>query len=273
MHDLGDTVTIAATCRDSAGQPANATTATLVVTLPDGTDTANLAPTNPPATLGQYTHPYPTVQAGRHVAKWTFAGVVPAQTWTDVFHVWPANDWIVGLAETKDHLNIPQTTTTHDDELRRAIAGATGVVEGIVGRVARRTFVETFSGRGGRIVYLANAPAISVTTVVEDGTTLAASAYTLAKERAVLTRVNGVWAVDNTTVTYMAGRAIVQDNILEGTKDLIRANFRPQLGGNRSPYDRADRAPQEQGEMRLGFFVPHSVMERLRPSEKGLHYL
>lgn len=274
MHDLGDTVTIAATSRDAAGVPANATTVALTVTKPDGTTDAPVV-ANPPAQTGQYTHAYVPTQVGRHAWRMTFTGAVPDQAYSDVFHVWPAvSTWIVGLTETKDHLNIPQATTTHDEELRRTIAGVTGVVEDIVGIVARRSFVQTFSGRGTATLLLSYRPVISLTSVVEDSVTLAASDYSVS-EHGVLTRVAALTAsrwpkgVRNITATYVAGRAVVQDNIVDGTRDLIRANFRPQLGGNRSPYDRGERA--EAGEMRLGFFVPHSVMERLGASSRGPH--
>lgn len=275
MHDLGDTVTIAATCRNAAGAAANCTTVVLTVTKPDGTaDTP--AVTNPPAQTGAYTVGYVPTQAGRYTWRMTFVGVVPDQATGDVFNVWPLiGIGIVGLAETKEHLNISLTDTSHDEELRRAIAGASAVVEGIVGAVARRTFTEVFSGRGGARVYLSLAPAISVTTVVEDGATLAAATYSLNAARAVLTRVGGGWAAgpNNVAVTYVVGRPVVADNILDGTKDLIRVNFRPQLGGNRSPFDTVGPQPAEPGQMRLGFFVPNTVMERLNPDRQGPFYL
>jgi hypothetical protein len=276
VYDLGDTVTIARTCRDAAGAAANATTVVLTVTLPDGT-TATPAVANPPGTTGQYTVGYVPTQVGRYAWRMTFTGVVPDQAHSDVFHVWPAvNTWIVGLAEVKDTLNIDQANTSQDEELRRTIAGATAVVEDIVGVVARRSFTQTFSGRGTSTLLLSRRPVIPpMTTVVEDGVTLAASDYTVT-EHGVLTRLAGGtrwrWpvGVDNIVATHNGGRAIVGDNILDGTRDLIRVNFRPQIGGNRSPFDNAtDRA--EPGQMRLGFFVPNSVMERLHGSARGPH--
>lgn len=277
MYDLGDTVTIARTCLNAAGVPANATTVTLAIIKPDGTvDTPTV--TNPPAQTGLYTVGYVPVQAGRHTYRITFTGVVPDQAHIDLFHVWPsANAWIVGLAETKDQLNISQADTSQDEELRRAIAGASAVVEDIVGVVAQRSFVQTFSGRGTRALLLSRRPVISVTTVVEDALTLAATDYTVT-EHGVLTRVASLaawrWPVGvyNIVVTHTAGRVIVPDNILEGTRDLIRVNFRPQLGGNRSPFDTvSDRPGSDPGQMRLGFFVPNTVMERLHGSARGPH--
>lgn len=278
MHDLGDTVTIARACRDAAGQLANATTVALTVTKPDGT-TDTPAVVNPPALTGQYTVGYVPAQVGRHAWRLTFTGGgVPDQAHTDVFHVWPAvSDWIVGLAETKEHLNIGASDTSQDEELRRSIAGVTAVVEDIVGVVARRSFTQTCSGDGGNVLLLSRLPVISVTTVVENGVTLPASDYTV-NAHGVLTRVAGGvasrWAVgyNNIDVAHLSGRPVVPDNILDGTRDLIRVNFRPQLGGNRSPFDNtAGERPSEPGQMRLGFFVPNSVMERLQGSARGPH--
>lgn len=246
MHDLGDTVTIARTCRDAAGTPANATTVVLTVTKPDGT-TDTPAVTNPPAVTGEYTHAYVPAQGGRHTWRLTFTGVVPDQAHGDVFHVWPsANTWILGLAEAKDHLNMAQTDTSQDEELRRAIAGVSAVVEDIVGIVARRTVVQTLSGRGTSALLLSRLPVISVTSIVEDAVTLAATDYTVT-EHGVLTRlaasVRWRWpvGVNNIVVTHVAGRVVVADNILDGARELLRVNFRPQLGGNRSPCQTRNR--------------------------------
>lgn len=274
MYDLGDTVTLTARCLDSSGALADATTATLTVTLPDGT-TSGHSPTNPPTVTGTYTHPYITTQAGRHTHRWTFTGVVPDQAYVDVFHVWPTSlDWIVGLAETKDALNIASTNTAHDDELRRTIAGVTAVVESIVGVVAVRSFTETLSG-GSSSLQLRYQPVLAITSVSEDGTALTASDYKL-RPGGILTRVSSYRAsrwptgVSNISVVHTAGRTVIPDNILDGTRDLIRFNFRPQLGGNYNAFDRAGSSAQrEPGHMVLGFYVPNSVMERLNPSGLG----
>lgn len=277
MHDLGDTITIAARCVNAAGTLANCTTVALTVTRPDGT-TETPAVANPPAVTGEYTVAYVAAAAGRHTWRMTFTGAVPDQVYGDVFNVWALTDLaIIGLAEAKDHLNIGASDITHDSELRRAIRGASAVVESIVGACARRTVAETFSGRGGTRVYLGLSPVLSVTSIVADGAALAASTYSLNPSRGVLTRTGGgVWPVgdNNIAVTYVPGRTVIADNILDGCRDLVRANFRPQLGGNRSPFDTAPAAaPAAGGEMRLGFFVPHSVMERLTPDQQGPFYM
>lgn len=279
MIDLGDTVALAAECRDAAGALANATTVALTVTLPDGT-TVTPAPANPPLVTGKYTHPYVTTLKGRHTARWTFTGGVPDQVWTDTFEV-EASDplTVVSLDAVKKHLNIPLTTTTHDDELRDAIASVTDVIEDIVGIVVKRSFTETHSGRGAPVILLRHRPVISVTSVTENGVLVASSDY-LVTEHGVLTRATafsaGRWArgVDNITVITVAGRDATPASVRDGAKELIRINWRPQQGGNNPVFDqgRADDFGQGQpGELRLGFFVPITVMERLNPSARGPH--
>ncbi len=282
MYDLGDTVNVTAECRDAAGQLANAAAVTLTVTKPDGTtDTPTV--TNPPAVVGRYTHPYVTTLPGRYVYRYQFSGGVPAQAWVDVLNVLSSSPaWIVGLAETKLHLNIPAVDTSADDELRGFIASVSEVVEDIVGIVVKRSFVETYSGRGERAILLRRRPVVSVTSVSENGVTVPASDYS-PTSAGVLTRATaysaGRWAsgVDNIVVTYVAGRDLTPANVLDGTRDLIRINWRPQVGGNVNPFDqgRGDQfAPSsvpQSGEIRLGFFVPNTVMQRLQPSSRGPH--
>lgn len=275
MIDLGDTVTLAAECRDAADALANAGTVALTVTLPDGT-TVTPAPTNPPAVTGRYTHPYVTTLTGRHIGRWTFSVGVPAQVWTDTFDV-EATDplTLVSLDAVKKHLNIPLTTTTHDDELRDAIASVTDVIEDIVGVVIKRSFTETYSGRGDRAVLLRWRPVVSVTSVTENGVAVASSDYSVTSS-GVLTRATGRWArgVDNVAVTHVAGRDATPASVRDGAKELIRINWRPQQGGNNPVFDqgRSDDFGQGQpGELRLGFFVPNTVMERLHPHGRGPH--
>jgi hypothetical protein len=81
--------------------------------------------------------------------------------------------------------------------------------------------------------------------------------------------------VDNIVVTYVPGRTGAAWSVVDATKELIRINWRPQSGGNYSVFDqgRGDDfgQGQEPGQIRLGFFVPNTVMQRLQPSARGPH--
>jgi hypothetical protein len=274
MIDLGDTHQVAVEIRDSDG-PANPATAVLTVTLPDlTTDTPDV--TLPPTVTGILRVDYPTVQAGLH--RWRLVTTDPITAHGDTFNVtdptWPA---LAGLAPVKHHLNIPAADTTDDDELRGFILSASAVVEDIVGVVAPRTFVETASG-GGRHIVLERRPVISVTQIKVGGVEVAASNWT-ASPSGLVRSENGDWpaGLRNIEATYVAGRPIASPNVLDGVMDLIRINWRPQAGGNYGAFDggRGDDFGQAaleaslQGQLRLGFFVPNTVTQRLIPDRRG----
>lgn len=266
-YDLGAAVPLAVTVTNTAGTASNATTIALTITLPDGT-TATPTVTNPPATTGQYSYEYTPTLEGRHPVRWVTT--TPAFASTDAFYVRSSSTpAIVSLADIKAHLNIPAATTTHDAELRDAILTAGDVVEGIVGAVGRRTVVETHSGRGRPGLVLRDGPALSVTSVTEDGVAVAASGYSLDTDTGILYRVSGytdlAWSCGrlNVAVTYVVGRTVVQPAIAEAVKDIVKINFRPQLGGNYSPFDSGQTGAAGAGTTRLGFFVPNRIADSL----------
>lgn len=275
MIDVGDIFQVAVAVRDVAGVLTNPTTATLTITLPDGTTTAPTVPL-PPAVTGTLRVDYATVQAGLH--RWRLTTTGPVTAYADAFNVvdasWPA---LVGLAEVKDHLNIPATDTTDDEELRGFIASAGAVVEDIVGVCGQRTIVETNSGGEGYIA-LSKRPVISITSVVIDGHTVDSGDYT-ASPSGLLAHRTTCWPAGfhNITTTYVAGRPVIEPNVIDGVKDLIRINWRPQAGGNYGAFDGGQlddfAAAQEtglmQGQLRLGFFVPNTVTQRLQPDRRG----
>lgn len=280
MHDIGDTVPLGLDVRDAAGQLTNAATITLSITLPDGTP-VDPAPAvvNPPAVTGRYGFDFVATVAGLHRVRWTTTS--PATAFADVFNVveadWPA---FVGLAETKKHLNIPPDDTSRDDELRGFILSASAVAEDIAGTLATRNLVETYSG-GSRNILLRRRPVQSVTSVIIDGTTVDPGDYT-GSAAGVLHRRFGHWphGFHNVQVTYAAGRTVMPANSLDAVKELIRINWRPQEGGNYSPFDGGEsddfgvsRTAEGglQGEIRLGFFVPNTVMQRLQPQARSPH--
>lgn len=273
MYDVGDTYPATVKVYDATGTLTDAASITFTFTLPDGTTTSP-APTHP--STGVYQYDFPITQPGLH--RFRAVSTTPATAYADAFNAadsaWPA---YIGLAEVKDHLNIPATNTTYDDELRGFILSACEVVESITGPVTRRTVVETYSG-GRPSIALDNYPVLSITSVTEYGRALASTSYSLAN--GVLTRVAGnYWAypwmpgTNNIVVTYVVGRTSVPWSVVDGTKELIRINWRPQTGGNYSVFDqgRADDYNQSGrgGEVRLGFFIPNTVMERLQPSALG----
>lgn len=261
MFDVGDIYPATVDVTDAAGAPVNPATVTFEFTLPDGT-LVSPTPMNP--STGRYTHDLTINQPGLHKFRAVTTG--PATAFTDVFSAAdPAAPPIVGLAELKTHLNIPAASTGDDEELREFALSVTEVVEHIVGPVAPRSVVEVHDG-GGDAIVLRQPPVLSVTSVAEGGTAVAD--YILS-DAGVLYRVAGCWLPGRgkVTVTYKAGRSVVPRSIAQAAKELARINWRPQQGGNYSPFDGG--ASDELGQVRLGFFVPNRVVEMLTPHSQA----
>lgn len=281
-YDLGALVPLGVDVRDAAGVLTNADSLALTITLPDGTPSTP-AIANPPAVTGRYVYDYPSTQRGRHVARWLGGG--PATAYAEVFYVRPAEPLaLVSLRDIKLHLNLSLDDTTYDEELVDASETATEVIEGYVGAMARRTITaEKHSGTGGPALVLRHSPVMSITTVTENGVTVDADGYSLSPDSGVLYRVAGyvdsAWprGRHNIAATYVAGAPgqVIPASVIDAEKELVRINFRPQLGGNYSPFDGggsdnfgAPVAPSS-GALRYGFFVPNVVVRSLEPHGRG----
>lgn len=279
MYDVGDTVKLVAPdVLDASGAPADSTTQTLTITRPSQT-TASGTVTRLDA--GRYCGTYVAGEYGRHVARFVFAGVVPDQAHVDVFNVtdpaWPA---ILGTAEVRRHLGYDEDDTSRDDEIRASILCVSAVIEDITGDVVQRTHTELHNG-GERVILLRHRPVLEVVQVVADGTVVSPSNYTCSSA-GVLYAKFGTWnrGIQNVQVQYRAGRVATSPATLDAGLELIRINWRPKLGGNYSPFDGegdddngASRTAESnlQGELRLGWFIPNAVMQRLQPTARGPH--
>jgi hypothetical protein len=168
MISAGGMYAVAFDVLDAAGVLTHAATATLTITLPDGT-TATPAITDA-AVTGQYRLAYQTTIPGRYTAHAVTTG--PVTSWDDEFDAaatpWPA---IVSLADAKAQLGMDPADHRYDDLLRDYLAGITGALEDYKHEViVRRTITDRLNlrgrGYGGRQFRLWSAPVISLTSVV-----------------------------------------------------------------------------------------------------------
>lgn len=240
--DLGELVPLSVTIRDAAGTPANATSVTATITLPDGTTASSGAVA--PTTQGVYDYDYATVQAGRHAVRWVATGA-NAGAYTDVFEVLPAATvQLISLADAKKHLNIPATKTDDDAEVADFIRSVTAVIERHVGAVARTAWTETHDG-GHHEVALRHYPVLSVTSVTVSGTVLTPSDYTLSPLSGVLARTSGYSALSfppgraNVVVALVAGTVATAPNVAQAVKIILKHMWETQrsAGGRRPPLD------------------------------------
>lgn len=261
--DLGDTVRLAADCKDPAGTLANATSVALTITLPDGTTTSP-AVTNPPATTGKYTVDYLTVQAGLHRVRWVFT--TPSNAYTDALDVREAvPPLMMSLADAKAHVNIPASDTSQDEELRGFVESTTKAVEYFVGPVVRRSFTEVRHG-GRDTIALSNRPVISITsiTAVEswqlavDVTVLDADADT-----GIVRRTDGLWFPPGPyRMVYVGGRTLITANLTMAAKVILQHLWRTQYPSTRPNFGSTDYSVTEPIPG-LGFAIPHRAMQMM----------
>ena len=151
MFDLGDVVPLTVQIRDSNGNLANAGNVTLTIGLPDG---SSISPTPSNPTTGIYQLDYVTTQAGRHSVRWLATGA-NGSAFTDGFDVRSADPgYIISLADAKATLNMSQTNTADDEEMKVYLEAVTRVIEDWRNEaVVRRTVVEKIDTiRGVRTV-------------------------------------------------------------------------------------------------------------------------
>lgn len=261
--DLGDTVRLAADCRDAAGTLANASTVALTITLPDGT-TATPAVTNPPGQTGKYTLDYTSVQAGRHAVRWLFT--TPNNAYTDSFDVreaWPPA--ILSLADAKKHLS--KTSTTDDDEIRSWVESITAGIEGLCGPVIVRTVTERHDVHRVPTIALRQTPVLSLTSVVPiltGGTTYAVSDLDVDTVTGVVQRLDGGTLTGPLRVTYTAGRRIVPAAMSSAARIILQHLWRTRQGPVR-PTRGGDDYSVTEPVAGFGYAIPNRALQLLEP--------
>jgi uncharacterized phiE125 gp8 family phage protein len=249
---------------NSAGTLQNATAVVATVILPDGT-TATPSITNSGA--GLYHFDYTPSSVGHYGVYWVATGT-NAGTLEESFNV---DDLTISpplpLSQVKSHLNIVESSVVDDDELRAYILAATGLIEGVVGPLSRRTVTAETHNGGRTTVLLKQAPIISITSCLENGSALPSTSYSVDNESGVLTRTSGytvyTWGGDvdfanfnNISVTYVAGRSIIPADLAHAVLELVRHLWTTQRGSiRRSGTD--DYVPGS------GFSMPNRVREML----------
>lgn len=247
--------------RDADDQLADAGAVTLTATQPDGT-TIDLAVVR--ESVGVYTSQWVLNFVGRWLFRWVSSGS-NTDSYTDVADVDdPADAPIVSMDELRRHMDWPTPPTTpedrrRDEDGRRLASMATELVERYCGRTfRRRTVVETLSG-GTTALPLTSLPVASITSVVNDGTALDATAWRLSAA-GVLYRASGAWG-STVVVTYVAGDAVPPEPVRVAVLRLVehhwqRARQAPHsITGGGSGYD--------EGQPGSGYALPYSVASYL----------
>jgi hypothetical protein len=203
--DLLDSTTRSINLTTSAGVAVAAdSTPTYTVELPTGA--AGTSPTVQTGVPGEYFVVYPTTLAGIHREVWTAVVGGITVVIRRSFTVEEPSALFVDTDEALEYLNAVGliVAAAKLEWLRTLCAVACDAVERDVGKwIAPRTVTEVFDG-GRSTLVLTRAPVISVATVVDTGTTLAASDYVLD------TRVGILYRGTTTAPTcFLAGRGTV----------------------------------------------------------------
>ena len=264
MIDTGQVYEATLTIQDQGSAPA---TATLVITLPDGTTVTPAVGTG--AASGSdwlITYDYQTVQAGLHKAAWQTTS--PGTAATDYFSV---RDFasILSLAEAKNHL-VPSATaaaawTGDDDELRNFLQAVTEAVESKVGPCVRRSVTQRVNDACAGMV-LNQPPVISVTSVTSvwtGGPSWDPSLLVVDADAGIVTvQLGGIpfyWGPWD--VVYVAGRAVVPERFIHGAKELLRHLWESQRGQLAAPVlGGSESFTSSTG---LAFSIPNRVLELL----------
>lgn len=230
MIDLGDVYRIRVPVRTPDGTLTSPASATLTITLPDGS-TATPSVSLPPEQTGIVIVDYPTVQAGRH--QFVLATANPQTAFRDVFDVRQAElNNIVSLVDAKDHLNISNDDT--DDELRGFIEATTGIARYYCGTLFPETYVETHEACGN-ILALRHWPVVSVSAIDAVGNAAVADPIDVDVDEYGVLRAGSAMS-GTVRVTYRAGNAIMPANVTRGALIIIQHMWETQRPrGSRGP--------------------------------------
>lgn len=228
--DLGDTYRLRIRNLSPAGDLVTATNMKLLLTLPD--DTVTTIDPVVAGSTGVYSYDYPTVQAGRHLARWVATGT-GAGAYLEAFDVSPTDEaYLVSLADVKDTLNIDQATTTYDEELRVYIAAATRAAEDHRDEIlAKRSF--TYEGWfNNPCVVLPRVPVISLTSVVaiDTGITVNVGNVHVNQTTGKVTVLRGGNFTGFLKFTYTAGYTIVPAAFMLAVRLIIQHLWETQRG-------------------------------------------
>lgn len=165
------------------------------------------------------------------------------------------------LAEVKDQLNIPSTSTGNDAELGKMLARATKAIGSRVGPLAPVTITDEVHTGPGAVV-LRKQPVISVTSATSSG--VAVGDLDLDREAGVLYGTFSA-APRAVRVTYVAGWASVPEDLDQGVLELVQHLWKTQRGGGSTraafPGEGEDQSEPDGS----GYLLPYRVQSLIEP--------
>ena len=172
-YPAGQPIRISTTVRDTTGALVNPTTLTLLVKVAqaDGTQATTgtySSPTND--STGTYHQDIPVTDlavTGHYQFTWTATGTGAGVSFGDFDVFDPFETAVLPLADAKDALNIPQTTTGSDNEIQSYVATIQSCLERMTGGplvnrvVTERSEMQSFQ----TVIPVRQRPLVSVTSI------------------------------------------------------------------------------------------------------------
>lgn len=171
---------------------------------------------------------------------------------------------LVTLSDVHQHLNIPDTDTSHDVELGGFIDAATSFIQYVAGDVISASYTETYETWRADTIMLRHVPVLTVTSVTEY---IGVMAYTLTSQPPGSTVDNYGYSLDipeagllirrsavgtrmpflgpTVVVSYTAGRATVSGDIRMATLEDIRGLYQLTQQGGRPAFGTTTANPSE----------------------------
>jgi len=175
---------------------------------------------------------------------------------------------VATLTDVKTHLNI--VTTASDTELTSFLSFAVDAAQRWTGRILgdAASATEVYDG-GSAAIPLDRVPVTTVTSVSENGSTLASTAWTVDYSTGVLTRLGGSYSsqpwtpgVRNVSITYAAGYATSPPAATLAVLELVRHMWTTQRG---SMQGMPRREIEDVYDPSVGMALPRRVTEMLEP--------
>lgn len=271
---VGQIVRLTHSVVDDSGAAVNPTSITVTVTLPDGTTSGALTPTN--TAVGSYRYDYVTAQAGRHTYRWNTSGPVAPDD--GVFDVHGSPRSILGLEEVKAILN--KIAPADDEELRRLAEAATAAIERHLDKaVIRRTVTERRNlgnPSGSRTpgilqeFALSTRPILSITSVTSaDGSTTWNPADMAVSESGVVRVLSGSIVWGPVDFVYVVGMVEIPAEYGQAQGHIIQHIWQnTQRGQKGSPRGGLDTPGA--GFTSFGYALPNAAMELLGENISGI---
>ena len=259
----------------------NATTLTLTVIKPDGTQQVYSSPVNDGTGLYHQDMPAADLtQIGHYQLFWTATGTGAGVQPGDFDVADPAEVALLPLQDAKDQLNIPQAITTYDNELQAYIATIETSLEAMTGGpLISRAVTERGELDGTcTVLQVQQRPLVSVTSITPVATGIPAdlsAGLDLDKGAGIIRALGGRTLAGSwnaaVTVVYVAGWGTVAPPAFNLTARMILQHlWRTQHGPSARPGMGSEEMTVLPG---FGYAIPSQAADLLIGGQNGIPFV